>query len=369
MKINQILPGFGSGDAISNYALQLQTILRGWGCGSEIYCEGRHVGPTEAHLCRDYRLYPLPGDPSDIAIYHYSIGSALTDFFASLKGRKALIYHNVTPDTWFQGLDEKKAQSLRAGREELKRIANVPDLAMGVSEFNRRELDALGFSRTAVLPLILDRGKLSAEPDAKLLKRYGDGITNILFTGRMAPNKRIEDLIKIFYYYRTTINPNSRLLLAGSLIGMDRYTSHLRSLITMLDLPDVTFFNHVTDAELYALYRTASVFLCMSEHEGFCIPLLEAIHFRVPVIAYAAAAIPETLADTGILIREKDHISIAEMVDEVCRNRRLKDTIVEKQLTRLSDFSPGAIERRLKKVLSPWLGGERIARVGVGRMA
>jgi glycosyltransferase involved in cell wall biosynthesis len=355
MKINQFLPGFGSGDAISNYALQLQAILRGWGCESEIYCEGRHVGPTEERLCRDYRLYPSPGDPSDIAIYHYSIGSALTDFFTGLKGRKALIYHNITPDVWFQGIDAGKAQSLRAGREELKRITKVPDIALGVSEFNRRELEAFGFRRTAVLPLILDRARLSAMPDAKLLKRYGDGITNVLFTGRMAPNKRVEDLIKTFYYYRTTINPSSRLLLAGSLIGMERYTSHLRSLITMLDLPDVTFFNHVTDAELYALYRTASVFLCMSEHEGFCIPLLEAINFRAPVIAYAAAAIPETLAGAGILVGEKDHAAIAELVDEVCRDRRLRDAIVEKQSARLDAFSPEAIEQRLKEILSPWL--------------
>jgi glycosyltransferase involved in cell wall biosynthesis len=329
--------------------------LRGWGCESEIYCESRHVGPTEERLCRDYRISPAPGDPSDITIYHYSIGSALTDFFVNLKGRKVLIYHNITPDVWFRGIDEVKAQSLRAGREGLKRIAGVPDVALGVSEFNRRELEAFGFKRTAVLPLILDHGKLAKGPDAKFMKRYGDGITNVLFTGRMAPNKRIEDLIKAFYYYRTTINPNSRLLLAGSLIGMDRYTSCLRSLITMLDLPDVTFFNHVTDAELYALYRTAGVFLCMSEHEGFCIPLLEAIHFRVPVIAYAAAAIPETLDGTGILVREKDHPAIAEMMDEVCRDRRLRDAIVEKQSARLDDFSPESIERRLKEILSPWI--------------
>ncbi len=357
MKINQLLPGFGSGDAISNYALQLQAILRGWGCESEIYCESRHVGPTEERLCRDYRLCGAPGDPSDIAIYHYSIGSALTDFFMNLRGRKVLIYHNITPHVWFQGIDEEKAGSLLEGREELKRLAAIPDIALGVSEFNRRELDALGFRRTAVLPLILDREKLSAGPDAKLVKRYGDGAVSILFIGRMAPNKRIEDLIKIFYYYRTTINQNSRLLLAGSLIGMDRYTSHLRSLITMLDLPDVIFFNHVTDAELYALYRTASIFLCMSEHEGFCIPLLEAFYFRVPVIAYAAAAIPETLAGAGILAREKDHAAIAELVDETCRDRRLKDAIIGKQLERLDAFSPEAVERRLKEILSPWLWG------------
>ncbi len=352
MKINQLLPGFGSGDAISNYALQLQAILRGWGHESEIYCESRHVGPTEEHLCRDYRLYPAPGEPSDIAIYHYSIGSALTEFFGHVKGRKILIYHNITPHVWFQGIHDEKARSLWEGREELKRLAGVPDLALGVSEFNRRELEEFGFTRTAVLPLILDQARLSLTPDPKLLKRYGDGVTNILFTGRMAPNKRVEDLIKIFYCYRSAINPNSRLLLAGSLIGMERYTGHLRTLITMLDLPDVTFFNHVTDAELYALYRTASIFLCMSEHEGFCIPILEAIHFRVPVLAYAAAAIPETLGGAGVLVREKDHAAIAELIDRILSDPALREAIVRKQAPRAAAFSTGAVAERLKALLS-----------------
>ncbi|MCX6339736.1 MAG: glycosyltransferase family 4 protein [Candidatus Aureabacteria bacterium] len=352
MKINQLLPGFGSGDAISNYALQLQAILRRWGHESEIYCESRHVGPTEEHLCRDHRLCPAPGDPLDVTIYHYSIGSELTDFFRRLEGRKVLIYHNITPHVWFQGIHDEKARSLWNGREELKRLAAVPDLALGVSEFNRRELEAFGFARTAVLPLIVDGEKLSREPDAGLLKRYGDGAANILFTGRIAPNKRVEDLIKIFYYYRTTLNANSRLLLAGSLIGMDRYTSHLRALITLLDLPDVTFFNHVTDAELYSLYRTAGVFLCMSEHEGFCIPLLEAIYFRVPVLAYAAAAIPETLAGTGVLVREKNHAAIAELIDRILGDPALRAAIVAKQAPRVAAFSTEAVAGRLKELLS-----------------
>ena len=362
MKINQLLPGFGSGDAISNYALQLQAILRGWGHESEIYCERRHVGPTEERLCRDCRLYPAPGDPFDIALYHSSIGSELTELFRRLKGHRVLIYHNITPHAWFQGIHEEKARSLWEGREELKRLAGVPDLALGVSEFNRRELEAFGFARTAVLPLILDHAKLSATPDAGFLKRYGDGAVNIPFVGRMAPNKKVEDLIKIYYYYRATINTNSRLLLAGSLIGMDRYTSHLRALITMLDLPDVTFFNHVTDAELYALYRTASIFLCMSEHEGFCIPLLEAIYFRVPVLAYAAAAVPETLAGTGVLVVKKDHAAIAELIDRVLGDPSLREAIVHTQAPRVAAFSTEAVAGRLRELLSDWLmraDGER----------
>jgi len=355
MRVIQLLPGFAGGDAISNYALQLQAILRGWGHDSAIYCESRHIGPTEEHLCRDCRLLPAPGDPSDITIYHYSIASPLTGLFRGLRGRRVLLYHNITPHTYFHGIHEEKAGALWKGREELKSLAGVPDLALGVSEFNPRELESLGFARTAVLPLILDRGRLSAEADAGFIERFGDGATNILFVGRMAPNKRVEDLIKIFYCYRMTINPNSRLLLAGSLIGMDRYTSHLRSLISILDLPDVTFFNHVSDAEMHALYRTASAFLCMSEHEGFCIPLLEAMHFGVPVIAYAAAAIPETLAGTGVLVREKNPAAIAELIDRILGDAPLREAIVRRQLTRLPAFSTDAVAGRLRGFLASWI--------------
>ncbi|MCX6356382.1 MAG: glycosyltransferase [Candidatus Aureabacteria bacterium] len=349
MQINQILPGFGSGDAISGYALQLQEIVRSWGHESALYCPSRHVGPTETHLCQDYRLLS-PGD-SDITIYHYSVASELTGFFSRLKGRKVLVYHNITPHTYLEGVHDEKARALRLGREELKSLARIADLALGDSEFNRRELEAEGFRRTATLPLIVDAEKLSGRPDSALMKQFGDGAANILFVGRVAPNKCIEDLIKIFYYYRITAGSRSRLIVAGSLIGMDRYTSHLRALITILDLPDVVFLNHVSDQELYALYRTAHVFLCMSEHEGFCMPLLEAMHFNLPVVAYAAGAVPETLGGAGVLVREKDHAAIAELLDTVCRDRALREAIVRKQLARLPAFSTEAVRGLLRAQL------------------
>jgi len=350
VKINQLLPGFAIGDAISNHARQLQQIARSMGAESVIYCEPRHVHPDVEHLCEDYRRLPQP-EAGDITIYHYSVGSPLTDFFRNLKGKRILVYHNITPHTYFEGIQDEKAKVLWEGREELRSLADVPDLALGVSEFNRGELEAAGFRKTDVLPLILDSKKLSEKPDRAILNRFGDGAANLLFVGRMAPNKKIEDLLKVFYYFRNTVNENSRLLLAGSLVGMDRYTSYLRALITILDLPDVTFFNHVTDAELYALYRTASAFICMSEHEGFCIPLLEAMHFRVPVIAYAAAAIPETLAGRGVLVKEKNYAAIAELVGIILSDPALRNSIVEKQLTRLPAFSFEAVSARFQALI------------------
>jgi glycosyltransferase involved in cell wall biosynthesis len=266
-----------------------------------------------------------------------------------------LVYHNITPAEWFDGVHEEKARVLRAGREEMRSLAGVPDLALGVSEFNRRELERFGFSPTGVLPLVADPAKLSSAPDPVFLRRFGDGAANLLSVGRVVPNKRVEDLIKIYYYYRNTVDPRSRLIVAGAMTGMDRYTALLRSLVTVLDLPDVVFLNHVTDAELFALYRTASVFLSMSEHEGFCIPLLEAMQFRVPVIAYAAAAVPETLAGAGVLVKEKEFPAIAELVGRILADPPLKTAIVERQLPRLASFSREAVAARVRSLLGPWM--------------
>ena len=355
MKINQLLPGFGSGDAISTFALALREIAGGWGMESTIYCEPRHVHPAVERFCEDYRRCPSPGGPSDITLYHYSVGSPLSDFFRGLRTRRVLVYHNITPHEWFRGVHEEKMRALWEGRQELKSLAGVPDLSLGVSDYNRRELEEFGFSPTGALPLIADTAKLSAAPDPAFIKRFGDGTANLLFVGRVVPNKRVEDLLRIYFYFRNTVNANSRLIVAGSMTGMDRYTSSLRALVTVLDLPDVVFLNHVTDPELFALYRTASVFLSMSEHEGFCIPLIEAMHFRVPVVAYAAAAVPETLAGAGVLVREKDFAAIAELIGNLVSDTALRGAIVEKQLPRVAAFSRDTVEERLKGLLGPWL--------------
>jgi glycosyltransferase involved in cell wall biosynthesis len=355
MRIDQLLPGFGSGDAISNYALQLQEIINSWGFQSSIYCVRRHVSSKVDHLCKDCASFPSPGDPEDIVIYHYSIGSPLSELFARLKGHRVLIFHNITPHHYFAGIHEEKMRSLWEGREQLKELTGVTDLAIGVSEFNRRELKEDGFKDTAVLPLIVDRARLSAEPDTAFMKKYRDDCTNLLFVGRMAPNKKVEDLIKIFFYYRKVMNKRSRLLLAGSSIGMDRYIDHLRMLITTLDIPDVVFCDHVKDPELYALYRASRMLVCMSEHEGFCLPLLEAMHFRLPVLAYAAGAVPETLGGAGVLVKEKDPAYIAELIDMILGSPELEEAIVRKQLTRLDAFSRESVSSRLRPLLSGWL--------------
>jgi hypothetical protein len=160
---------------------------------------------------------------------------------------------------------------------------------------------------------------------------FDDGWTNIIFVGRVIPNKKFEDVIRAFHAYRTRHNPRSRLLLAGSYSGFERYLAMLHSLIARLGTPDVHFLGHVSNEELSALYDVADLFLCASEHEGFCVPIIEAFYKRIPVLAYAATAVPATMDGGGVLYDTKDALDIARLMEAVLDDGRLEDAILESQ--------------------------------------
>ncbi len=351
MRINQILPGFSTGDAISDYVRELQKIFRRWGHQSEIYCIYQHASRDGKALIHDYNEHRLTNKDDDITIFHFSIGSELTEYFKKVKGRKILIYHNITPPEYFRAISDEKAMVLHQGKKELKELVGVPDLALAVSDYNRQELIRAGFGNSGVLPLIVNLNYLSKMPSRKVLKKFSDYYQNFLFVGRVAPNKKIEDVIKIFYYYKKLIEPKSRLFLVGSASGIDRYLAYLRGLIIELDLPDVHLTGHVNTTELLAYYNLADIFVCMSEHEGFCIPLLESMHFKIPIIAYETAAIPETLGGSGILVKEKNFPAIAEMADLLLKDKDLRKQIIDKETERLKKFHSSKIEVLLKSYL------------------
>ena len=231
----------------------------------------------------------------------------------------------------------------------------MTDLALGVSEYNRRELSAAGFSRTGVVPLTNDWSTLSERPSRSVLLKHRTGEGNLLSAGRIVPNKRFEDLLQVFFYYKNLLQPKARLFLVGFHKGSETYLRYLRSIIQELELKDVVFTGHVTNAELLAYFKLASVYLCLSEHEGFCMPLMEAMHFGVPVMAYAATAVPDTLGSAGVLIKEKNYPEIAEMAALLCDDREFRERIVEGQYRRLKEFKAANPEDMLKIHLAPWL--------------
>lgn len=349
--VHQWLPGFASGDAISNDAVVLQEEIRSRGYQSEIFCPQRHVSSKVRSLCKDWEIYTDYSSPDNVVIYHFSIGSPLSERYKALPDKKILIYHNITPDIYFRSINAEKALVLCQGRQELQTLSNIEQLALADSEYNRLELEKWGYKNTGVLYPFLDFDGLSSKPDKKILNQYKDDWTNILFVGRITPNKKIEDVIKVFYYYKNTINQKSRLFIVGSFVGMEKYCSYLRALTLELNLSGVIFTGHVTTGEIVAYYKLSDLFLCMSEHEGFCIPLVESMYFGIPIIAYSAAAVPYTLNESGMLIDEKDFPYVAELIDEVLTKNNVRSEIIKRQNNRLKDFSKEKIAEEFHSML------------------
>lgn len=355
VQIHQILPSISYGDAISNHALEIRNILKRWGYKSEIYAQNIH--PKLAHVTKVYTEYKKHSSPENILIFHFSIGSGISRFVKTLPDKKVLIYHNVTPCNYFLEINDTLAHLLKNGKKELTEFSNITCLALGDSEYNRKELAELGFKNTGVLPIVVDFEKYDQEPDKKILNKFADDYTNFIFVGRLSPNKKQEDVIKVFYYYNKCIDPKSRLFLIGSYIGTEKYHAQIKNLIKLLNLENVYVTGQVTFKELLAYYALADVFISMSEHEGFCVPLLESMHFDIPIIAYNSTAIPYTLNGTGILLNEKRYEEAAELAHTIVQNKNFRDIILRKQKERLNDFKKTKVENILKYYLKQVNGG------------
>lgn len=339
MSVHQILATLGYGDAIGHEVLGICRALRAAGYDSEIIVET--ADHRLEHLTVDYRDMVNELGEDDLLIHHFSIGSRASRTAFALPCRMALVYHNITPPEYFLGVHDQLVRQCYHGRRELLAYRTRCELAIGDSEFNRQELEHLGFPRTDVLPVVPDFTHLDVPPDARIASEYDDGWTNILFVGRVIPNKRPDDLIRFFHAYKTFYNPRSRLLLAGSHGGLEVYLAQLQALAARLGVPDVHFLGQVTDQELTALYDCADLFLCASEHEGFCVPLVEAFYKGVPVVAYAATAVPATMDGGGVLYETRDPRRVAAIMHGL-----LSDADLEAQVLAAQDAALGRLRGR-----------------------
>ena len=328
-RVHQVLATLGYGDAIGHEVLGIQRVLRGAGYESEIFVET--ADPRLEDRTLDYRDMVGGVLPSDLLIHHFSIGSRASRTAYALPGRMALVYHNITPPEYFIGVHKDLVKLCFRGRRELTAYISRCALALGDSEYNREELAGLGFPRTGVLPVVPDFSHLDGVPDRMLAADFDDEWTNIIFVGRVIPNKKFEDVIRAFHAYRTRHNPRSRLLLVGSYSGFERYLAMLQTLIARLGTPDVHFLGHVSNEELTALYDMADLFLCASEHEGFCVPIVEAFYKQIPVLAYSATAVPATMDGGGVLYDTKDALDIARLMEAVLDDPRLEDAVIQSQ--------------------------------------
>jgi len=328
-RVHQVLATLGYGDAIGHEVLGIQRVLRSAGYTSEIFVET--ADPRLEDLTIDYREMVGAVSPDDILIHHFSIGSRASRTAYALPGRMVLVYHNITPPEYFIGVHTDLVKLCFRGRRELTAYIERCALALGDSEYNRRELEALGFGATGVLPVVPGFTHLEQSGDGALAGDFDDAFTNIMFVGRVIPNKRFEDVIRAFHAYRTRHNPRARLLLVGSYSGFEKYLAMLQELRARLGTPDVHFLGHVSNEELAALYGVADLFLCASEHEGFCVPLIEAFYTRVPVMAYAATAVPATMDGGGVLYVDRDPFHVARIMDAILDDPALEAAILASQ--------------------------------------
>lgn len=351
MQVHQFHPTVAYGDATSDQITSLQWMLRRMGYHSEIFCERMPLQfKGRVRLIDQYDRYSS-GDT--VLLVHFSLGYSpkVMDWLVRTPDRKVLVYHNITPHGYFEGINDSYFQAAMAGRRQLSQIVTLVDAGWGDSGYNSRELRENGLARPDVLPIVFDRRRYAVRPDRKLEKRLQGGL-NVLFVSRVAPQKRFEDLILTFYHLKRFVRPDARLLLVGSAHGMEAYLEFLEALVRKLGLADVVFAGHVSTAQLVTYYRCANVYLCMSEHEGFGVPLLESMHFGVPIVAYKAAAVPETLAGSGILVTDKDYSGIAELIGILAQDATLRDRLVFRQRQRLQRFLPEQVQKAFVALLN-----------------
>ena len=350
MIINQWVPAAHRGDAIGDSARTVRGLLRHLGHASDLYAL-----TIDDDLRGDVRPFADPAATrGDITIFHFALPSPMTQAFAQLSGARILQYHNITPAAFFAPYDPALFRLAALGRRELVTLAGHVDLALGDSEFNRHELEALGFERTGVMPIAVDTKRLTEAPRRPALERIlADGLINILFVGRIVPNKRLEDHIRLAELYKRNVDSYYRFIFVGRHESLSRYYGQIRALIATFDmLPERFWFTGpVPDADLAAFYRWADAYVSLSEHEGFCVPLVESMATDVPIVAYAAGAVPETLGGAGLLFAPKDLEFAAELIATVVYDRGVRERVLQGQRERLAAFGPAAIEARLQNAI------------------
>lgn len=351
MIVNQWVPAAHAGDAIGDSARKMRGMLRGMGHGSDIYAL-----TIDDALQGDVRPFDDPSRADgDLTLFHFALASPMTEAFAHLPHGRVLLYHNVTPASYFAPYDPGLFSLTAKARTELTTLAGRVEAALGVSEFNRRELVDAGFDETGVLPLAVDLARLQqAEPRPALDQVLSSGdLVNFLFVGRIAPNKRIEDIIRLAEHYKRYVDAYYRFIFVGKYDAVPAYYATIRALMAEYRLLNdrFVFTGPVPDVELAAYYRHAAVYISMSEHEGFCAPLLEAMAADVPVLAFAAAAVPETLGDSGVQFFPKDMEYAAELLAQLAFDEPLRARVIAGQRRRLADFSDDRIERHLADLL------------------
>ena len=348
MEIHQILHSAAAGDAVTNSALHYRSLLRRIG-PSEVYAAHFQPGLADEVLpLGSYDARPSSRTGGNVLLYHLSIGSP--EVFAFLLGRRervGIVYHNITPSEYFRPFDPEFADHVDEGRRQLELLRHRADLAIAVSRYNAAELEQVGYRNVRVAAAVADpEHLLTVTPDPGLTAALDAELEGplVLFVGQLLPHKRPDLLLAAYHVLATYILPEAHIAFVGPR-RLPGYGLAVERFARELNLKRVRFYGWVRNEDLAALYRKADVVVTTSEHEGFCVPLLEAMGFEVPVIARAFAAIPDTLGDGGLLLpAEDDPLLIAEAMGAVLGDDDVRADLTARGRARLDELDSAAAQ-------------------------
>ncbi|MBM4417008.1 MAG: glycosyltransferase family 4 protein [Chloroflexi bacterium] len=348
-RLVQLISDLSAGDAVSDDAISWQRLLSRVGVDAPIY--GRTIVP--GHGARAWPLHRLRLESSDVLILHYSVWSEAAALVASMRRPTVLAYHNVTPPEFFAQFEPAMVAETSRGRAALPSLADLCPLAIARSEFSARDLHAAGFVDVRTLPIVLpdeamaDRGERVASP------------ATLLYAGRVAPHKRVEDLLAILAYCRRA-RTDVTLAVVGAFDAASEYYRALHRCAFRLGVhTGVRFAGKVSRARFVAEYRSARIFVTMSEHEGFGVPLLEALRVDLPIVARAAGAIPEIVGDAGILLEGRRPDIAAEIILEILADSSLQQRMIERGKVRAAFYSADEVLPCLASLLTDGIEATR----------
>ncbi|MGH9293273.1 MAG: glycosyltransferase [Acidimicrobiales bacterium] len=367
MRFDQVIPSIVERDAVSHHTLEAQAVLRSMGFVSEIFA--RNHGPGLAGRVRLLDALPRDEGGRQWLCYQLSIGSPAAEPVIAHPGPKIVNYHNITPPELVESFMPFLGGEVRLGRRQLLELAPLCELGIGDSAYNAAELDSAGYRRSAVAPLMIDRSNSThgADPKkaAELRVPKGNGGADWLFVGQMLPHKAHHDVIRAFACYRRAYDPAARLHLVGR-ESCQPYGAAVRALAGVLGLgSSIEVVGSVSAADLAAYYEAADVFVCCSDHEGFCVPLLEAMYHRLPIVAYGTAAVPETVLDAGVVLASKEPALVAAAVRRVLTDTGLREAIVKSGLERAAGFTAEGARQAFREAVEAVVG--QVARSVQGR--
>ena len=347
--IHHFVPVLHRGDAVGRHTLRLRDAARARGFASEIFVET--VDEETVDETRSVLSYPERAAPGDVLVYQFATASAMAPWLAARPETLVVNYHNITPPELMAPWDNHLALGQLRAQHELRLLAGRAALAVADSAFNETHLHAAGYPVTAVIP---PSAALETLPiDRSGAARTPGGAARWLAVGRVSPNKAIESTVAALAVTRAHGDPRATLRVVGR-PSTASYVAALHRYVAELGLADaVRFEGHAGDATVVTAFEEADVLVVTSEHEGFCVPVVEALAAGLPVVALDRGAVPEVLGSAGVLVADRDPYTLADAIGGLLADASRRAALADAGRGRLRELDLASAAGRFVDLLAP----------------